>query len=83
MALVRNFAGKMQPEPRPKGKKVLGMTTSAGAYPIALYHTGKDKFTVTYGLSLATGLNYQAAALELGQSIMHSLMCDGQLEGDQ
>lgn len=38
--------------------------------------TGRQLFTVTYGLQQTTGLTYAAAAKELGECILHHLCCE-------
>ena len=50
------------------------------AWPISLVQTGKDSFTVTYGMHVVKRLNYGLAAIELGACIMHALACDGKLD---
>lgn len=49
-------------------------------YPIKLEQTGKDRFVVTYGSQVTSGLGYLAAASELGTSIMHALACEGKMD---
>lgn len=53
----------------------------SGTFPIKLVQLSKDTFEVTYGKQVRTG-NYEAAARELGQAIMHSLGCEGKLLSD-
>lgn len=56
-------------------------TTLAG-FPIRLEEHGNrraERFTVTYGLQVRHSLTYEAAALELGASIMHALAVEGRL----
>lgn len=43
---------------------------------IELRQQGADRFSVRYGGALATDLYYEAAAKDLGASIMHSAACD-------
>jgi len=50
------------------------------AFGVRLLQTGVDRFTVEYGLQVKSGLNYAAAATELGACIMHALACDGKLD---
>ena len=50
------------------------------AFPIRLYQKGKNRFDVHYGKQLRLGLTYQAAAKDLGQSILHALACDGKID---
>jgi len=49
------------------------------AFPIKLDQQGVDRFTVTYGRQIKTGLTYNDAARELGAAIMHALACDDRL----
>jgi hypothetical protein len=49
------------------------------AYPIQLIQTGKERFTVVYGLQRDTGLSYGEAARKLGEAIMHKAACDGDM----
>jgi hypothetical protein len=51
----------------------------AGAHLIELRQRGRDSFSIRYGLQLKTGLDYAAAAAELGAHIMHAAACDGLL----
>lgn len=50
------------------------------AYDITLMQHGKDRFSVTYGAQVKTGLAYAEAAKELGECIMHALVCDGEVQ---
>jgi len=43
---------------------------------IAMAQTGRNKFTVIYGLQVKAGLNYAQAASKLGECIMHHLACE-------
>lgn len=61
-------------------KKKICFQTSDGAFPITLYQTGRDRFTVVYGLQGKRDLDYSAAAHELGACIMHSAACEGKLD---
>lgn len=47
---------------------------------VTLHQTGKDRFTVTYGLQVREGLTYGEAAKEYGECIMHSAACAGKLD---
>ncbi len=47
---------------------------------ITLEQTGIDKFTVTYGKQVTKGLTYAQAACDLGECIMHSLVCENRLD---
>jgi hypothetical protein len=46
---------------------------------ITLHQTGVDRFLVTYGVEKHEG-NYEFAARELGECIMHALACEGLLD---
>lgn len=48
--------------------------------PVQLAQTGIDRFTVTYGKQIKTGLTYNEAASEYGACIMHSAACAGKLD---
>lgn len=61
-------------------KKTLCFELQYTAWPIKLEQTGKDSFTVTYGLQVKQRLTYGQAATELGACIMHALACDGKLD---
>ena len=47
---------------------------------IALRQHGVDNFSVTYGVQCDRDLSYAAAALKLGEAIMHALACEGRLD---
>lgn len=49
-------------------------------WPISLIQTGQNSFTVMYGKSRKSFLNYGQAASELGSAIMHALACAGKLD---
>lgn len=56
---------------------------SEPASPLArviLTQQGRDRFTVTYGRQVKSGLTYAAAAAELGACIMHRAACEGTLD---
>lgn len=57
-------------------KNKLCHSTPGLAFPITLHQTGIDRFTVTYGVSVKSGLTYGQAALEYGAAIMHALSCE-------
>lgn len=50
------------------------------AFDIRLIQTGVDRFSVQYGKQFKDGLNYGAAAKELGECLMHGLACEGKLD---
>jgi hypothetical protein len=50
------------------------------AFPIMLHQDGVDRFTVTYGKQITSGLSYGKAACELGAAVMHALACEGKLD---
>lgn len=43
---------------------------------VHLIQTGTNRFTVIYFLQVKTGLDYSAAAMELGCCIMHQAACN-------
>lgn len=47
---------------------------------IELQQTGFNRFSVVYGLQVKSGLNYGAAAAELGECLMHFQACEGKLD---
>lgn len=51
-----------------------------GSQLIELRQHGRDRFSVRYGMQIKKGLDYSAAALELGACIMHDAACDGILD---
>lgn len=60
-----------------------GANTFVGAKSaqmLELQQTGFDSFTITYGLQVKTGLNYEKAAMGLGACIMHMQACNGSLD---
>lgn len=56
-------------------------TTIHGSYDVSIAQTEAGRFTVTYGKQVHADLDYSAAGLDLGLSIMHALVCAGKLEG--
>lgn len=54
--------------------------TAPHQYPVRLYQTGIDRFTVEYGLQEKKSLNYGQAAKEYGCCLMHALACAGLLD---
>lgn len=51
-----------------------------GSFPVQLWQTGFNEFTVVYGKQVKRGLDYGDAASELGACLMHMLACDGKLD---
>lgn len=49
-------------------------------YPIILYKTGEDKYTVQYGAQIDKDLSYTEAAENIGFAIFHALQCEGKLD---
>ena len=49
------------------------------AYPVRLYQTGKNRFTVEYGKQSTHG-KYRDAMEDLGGAIMHALQCEGKFD---
>ena len=47
---------------------------------VKLEQTGRDQFTVTYGLHVRDGLDYAKAAAIYGECILHSATCVGRIE---
>lgn len=60
-------------------KRHLAFALDSVAFGVQLEQTGFDRFTVTYGKQVKTGLDYRAAAHELGLCIFHALACDGHI----
>jgi hypothetical protein len=50
------------------------------AWPIELRQNGVNRFTVTYGRQVESGLTYSQAATKYGEAIMHALACEGRLD---
>ncbi len=46
-------------------------------YDVILVQTGKDSFSVRYGLQIKNNLSYLEAATEYGLCILHSASCSG------
>jgi len=61
-------------------KTTLCFEEHTGAFPVLLHQTGLDRFKVTYGKQIKSGLNYSDAAHELGACLMHAMACDGKLD---
>lgn len=53
---------------------------AGAASGVKVTQTGIDRFTVTYGLQVKKGLNYEQAAREFGYCVFHALACDGMLD---
>ena len=51
-----------------------------GSYPIKLEQKSSGSFRVTYGMQVDDCLDYRAAALALGEALMHCAACDGLLD---
>lgn len=60
-------------------KKTLCFELSDLVFDIKLHQTGKDSFTVTYGLEVKERLSYSKACSALGSAIMHALACDSKI----
>lgn len=52
----------------------------AAGYGVFIKQTGKDSFTVRYGLQVKRKMTYAEAAKEMGACIMHALACEGDIE---
>jgi hypothetical protein len=50
------------------------------AYPVQLYQTGLNRFTVVYGRQVKAGLTYTDAAKEFGYCVFHALACASLLD---
>lgn len=61
-------------------KRVLCFEEANGSFPVRLYQTGFDQFTVEYGKQVKARLNYADAASELGACLMHLCACEGHLD---
>lgn len=48
--------------------------------PVSIEQTGKDSFTVRYGLDVTEHLDYAEAAKQFGYCVFHSLACLGKLD---
>ena len=57
-----------------------GLCPYTGKHWIELRQTDSDTFTVTYGCQERAGLSYVQAARELGECIVHNLVCNGNIE---
>jgi hypothetical protein len=60
-------------------KSTICFETELAGFKIALIQTGKNTFTVVYGLQTFKKMGYQSAAKELGECIMHALNCEGKI----
>jgi hypothetical protein len=60
--------------------KILCVEYTAGDYPVRLFQTGFDRFTVEYGKQVKRTMSYAEAGAEFGLCIMHSAACAGKLD---
>jgi hypothetical protein len=60
-------------------KKLIHETLGLG-FPLQLFKTGKDSYTVVYGKQVNAWLDYAGAAHEYGECLMHALQCLGKLD---
>lgn len=49
---------------------------------VTITQKGKNKFTVQYGQQITKNLTYEEAAKEMGQCLMHSMVCAGWIESN-
>jgi hypothetical protein len=52
-------------------------------YPVELTQQGVNKFTVVYGRHVRAGLDYNRAAREYGECVMHAAACAGLLQDEK
>lgn len=64
----------------PRMKKTEVYRVEGRVYPLKVEQTGKDRFTVIYGLQVRRGLTYTQAAHEFGECLFHLLACEGHLD---
>lgn len=60
--------------------KILCVEYTAGDYPVQLFQTGFDQFTVQYGKQVKRTMTYAEAGAEFGLCVMHSAACAGALD---
>jgi hypothetical protein len=60
--------------------KILCVEYTAGDYPVRLFQTGFDRFTVEYGKQVKRTMSYSEAGAEFGLCVMHSASCAGKLD---
>jgi hypothetical protein len=60
-------------------KKLIHQTTGLG-FPLQLFKTGKNSYTVVYGQQKTAWLDYIGAAHEYGECLMHALQLAGKLD---
>ena len=60
--------------------KQLCIEYTAGDYPVRLFQTGFDQFTVEYGKQVKRTMTYAEAGAEFGLCCMHSAACAGKLD---
>ena len=53
---------------------------TAGDFPVRLFQTGFNQFTVEYGRQVKRTMDYAEAGAEFGLCIMHSAACAGKLD---
>ena len=63
---------------RMKAKEVYRVNNAA--FLLKVEQTGKDRFTVTYGLQIKRSLTYREAACEFGFCLFHLMACEGRLD---
>ncbi len=50
------------------------------SHPVSIKQMDNDCFVVTYGKQVSAPLNYQQAAKELGEALMHAMCCASIIE---
>lgn len=61
-------------------KKTLCVEYTDGDFPVRLYQTGFNRFTVEYGKQVKRTMDYADAGAEFGWCVMHSAACAGKLD---
>lgn len=51
-----------------------------GDFPVRLFQTGFNRFTVEYGKQVKRTMDYAEAGAEFGLCVMHSAACAGKLD---
>lgn len=76
--MKRMLQGSPTNPPTPAG--TICWEVSSLPFVIRLLQTGRDRFTVQYGLQLDEKVPYAAAATALGEAIMHALACEAKID---
>lgn len=77
--IYRNWQGVPCPMPTPDNARLVASWGSVELWELKA--RGQYPFSVVYGLELSHGLTYAKARERLGECLLHSLQCEGKLDG--